>query len=229
MILQRRTLWLSLGIALFLAGCGGGANAPFAPGVPMGSDASNSRGEDASFVIIVPHKERHRGSRFVSPSTKSISIALAKSPSGSVARTIKQNLTPVSKGCVPIAGGTQCTIKTLLKSGEYTALVNTYDAGNQGGNVLSQDQSVPFKVVKKKSNTLSFTLGGVPHTLSVSGASRFVRSTSNGVSLFGPGAGPVTVTAKDADGNTIVGPDSLHYSAAVVSGGGWKVQATPNP
>ena len=229
MILQRRTLWLSLGIALFLAGCGGGANAPFAPGVPMGSDASNARGEDASFVIIVPHKERHRGSHFVSPSTKSISIALAKSPSGSVARTIKQNLTPASKGCVPIAGGTQCTIKTLLKSGEYTALVSTYDAVNQGGNVLSQDQSVPFKVLKKKVNTLSFVLGGVPHVLSVTGATRFVRTTSNGVSLFGPSAGPVTVTAKDADGNTIVGPGSLHYSAAIVSGGGWKVQATPNP
>ena len=229
MILQRRTLWLSLGIALFLAGCGGGANAPFAPGVPMGSDASNARGEDASFVIIVPHKERHRGSHFVSPSTKSISIALAKSPSGSVARTIKQNLTPASKGCVPIAGGTQCTIKTLLKSGEYTALVSTYDAVNQGGNVLSQDQSVPFKVLKKKVNTLSFVLGGVPHVLSVTGATRFVRTTSNGVSLFGPSAGPVTVTAKDADGNTIVGPGSLHYSAAIVSGSGWKVQATPNP
>jgi hypothetical protein len=230
MILQRRPIWLVLSVALFLAGCGGGANSPFAPGVPIGgSDAAGASGDDASFVILVPHKARHRGSRYVSPNTKSISIALQKSPSGKTTRTIKQNLTPASKGCVPVAGGTQCTIDVLLKSGEYTALISTYDAVNQGGNVLSQDQSVPFKILKKKVNTVSFVLGGVPHTLSVSGATRFVRTTSNGVSLFGPNAGPVAVTAKDADGNTIVGPDSLHYSAAVVSGGGWKVQATPNP
>ncbi len=129
MILQRKQSWLALCIAFLFAGCGGGANAPFAPGLPLGSgDASNARGEDAAFVIIVPHKERQRGPQFVSPSTKSISIVLAKSPSGAVTRTIKQNLTPASKGCVPITGGTQCTIKMLLAPGEYTALVSTYDA-----------------------------------------------------------------------------------------------------
>ncbi len=72
-------------------------------------------------------------------------------------------------------------------------------------------------------------LGGVPHTLSIAGATRLIRTTTTGVSIFGVSAAPATITAKDADGNTIVGADSLHYSAAIVSGSGWKVQATPKP
>ena len=155
--LQRRPIWLVLSVALFLADGGSGANSPFALGVPIGgSDAAGARGDDASFVILVPHKARHRGSRYVSPNTKSISMALQKSPSGKTTRTIKQNLTPASKDWVPVA---QCTIDVLLKSGEYTALISTLNDVNQGGNVLSQDQSVPFKILKKKINTVSFVLG----------------------------------------------------------------------
>jgi hypothetical protein len=229
MILQRRASWFALGVALFLGGCGGGANAPFVSGAPAGSRETAARGVKASFAILVPHKRRHRGAHYVSPNTQSISIALTKSPSGKTARTIKQNLTPASSGCVAVAGGTQCTITVLLAAGQYTALVSTYDATDQGGNVLSQDQSVPFKVIAKKANQLAFVLGGVPHSLSIAGTTQFVRTTSGGVSVFGASAGPVTVTATDADGNTIVGPDSLHYSASVVSGSGWSVQATPDP
>jgi hypothetical protein len=232
MILQRRP-WVILAITLaFLAGCGGGgANAPFAPGVPgASSDASDARGSNASFSILIPHKKHHRGSRYVSPDTQSISIVLTKSPGTTPMRTIAKNLTPTSPGCSVVAGiGTRCTFTVLLQSGEFTALVSMYDAIDQGGNVLSQDQSVPFKVKKKQLNQFPFVLGGVPHSLSVAGTSRYVRTTSTGVSLFGASAGAVVLTAKDADGNTIIGPDSLRYSASVVSGSGWSVQATPNP
>jgi hypothetical protein len=230
MTLQRWISWAASAAAIgFLAACGGNA----AGTMPSSGSGGGSQPAKSSlrFTIRVPHAKRGaRGARYISSHTQSMAIAIATSPGGVAVTTIKLNLTPTTGGCAPVVNGTLCTVTASVKPGTYTLLVDTYDALNQGGKVLSEGQTIPTTVTAGEANKISLVLGGVPHTLAIAHGSVAIHGTqASGFKLYGKVAQPLTVTATDADGETIVGTDSLHYSTAVTSGTGWSVQATPNP
>jgi hypothetical protein len=231
MNLQRWAISAAAATAIgFLAGCGGNGASSLVPGSSGGGGAQAAR-TTTQFVIRVPHVKRHaRGSRYVSPSTKSMKIVISTSPGGSIVQTIKQDLTPTTNGCKAVAGGTLCTVSVALKPAAYVALVDTYAATAEGGDVLSEGQSLPVTILPGKANTISLVMGGVPHEVVIShGGDAVHGSQAAGFKLYGTASQPFTVNSRDADGNLIVGDDSLHYTASVVSGSGWSVQATPNP
>ena len=113
------------------------------------------------------------------------------------------NLTPTSRGCVSVEADTQCTVSIELapKKG-YIASVGTYDALNGTGHTLSTAQNVEFSVKTGKKNIVSLTLSGIP--------AQIVTSVVNSTSF--------NVVAKDADGNTIVGPGAPSFTASKTSG-----------
>jgi hypothetical protein len=215
-----------LGLAL-LAGCAGGGALPHTPGsAPLGSKHSAT----ARFIITIPPKPRHRKrSRYISPSTESLRIVMTPTAEGA-AVNVNMNLTPASSNCQVVSGATQCENTVAVVPGTYTAVVDTYDQQNETGNVLSEGQSLSVVIEGGHANVVSFTLGGVPHTLAISSSAVAVHGAqATGFTLYGTTAQTLTVAAKDAKGNTIVGPGSLDYTATVTSGSGWSVQATPNP
>jgi hypothetical protein len=210
-----------------LAGCAGGGALPHPAGsTPLGSKHSAT----ARFVITIPPKPHHRrGARYISPSTESLWIGMTPT-AGGTALNLDMNLTPASSNCHAISNGTQCENTLALAPGTYKAIVDTYDQQSEKGNVLSEGQSLAVVIKAGQANTISLTLGGVPHSLAIASGAVAVHGTqAAGFTLYGKTAQALAVTAKDSKGNTIVGPASLDYTASVTSGSGWKVQATPNP
>jgi hypothetical protein len=232
MTLQPWITWTALGALSLLAACsaGGGTNAVLPGTAGNAPDAQRSQSKTV-FVIKVPKNKKHRrGSRYISGHTQSISIQIRKSPSGTAVLTLTQNLTTASPGCVSSGGVLTCTVAAKLAPGSYTALVDAFDGLNQAPPILSEGQSVPAIAKPGVVNTIPLTLGGIPHTLEISsGAVPIHKVHTNQFKLYGSVAQPIVITARDADGSTIVGPDSLQYTSSVVSGSGWAVQATPNP
>lgn len=184
------------------------------------------------FTIRVPHaarRDRHTP-RYISPSTESIAISIATSPGGATAAKLSANLTPTSGGCSKSKGATVCQKSVALAPGTYTATVSTYDKQNESGNILSEGQSLPIKILTGKSNDISLVLGGVPHSVVVTALAPGIQGVqATGFTLLGSHALPFTITAADADNDTIVGTSSLSYKASITSGSAWKVQAAPAP
>lgn len=212
---------------LLVTGCSGGSLPSAQPG-----NGGSINDLNVHFTIRVPHgsDHSHRAPHFISPSTKSISISIATSPGGTVAVKLNANLTPASNGCTNSKGATVCQNSVSLAPGTYTATVNTYDAQNEMGNILSEGESLPMKIVAGQSNSISLVLGGVPHSVTLTGTALGITgSQGTGFTLLGSRPLPFAIVAKDADNNTIVGNKSLTYTASIQTGTGWLVQATPPP
>ncbi len=167
----------------------------------------------ARFSIRIPRKRVRRG-RFVSPSTKALSITI--DPGSARQITLDANLTPGSPGC---SNGV-CTIVVNPPVGRHLFDVRTYDEplanGVPQGNVLSQTMDVPFVVRRGKDNRIGVVLEGVPVSLVVS-ADPGEDVSGDQVAGFvwygafsadGSRAYPRTFTVAplDADGNLIAGP-----------------------
>jgi hypothetical protein len=154
---------------------------------------------DLAIRIRIPRKHRH--AHYISPATNGITLAF----SGTATFTKTLGLTPSSPGCAPSGGGTACTIHVALASGRYAVTVTTYDLAPASGaipnnaKVLSTAVNVPLTVVTGKNNQFNVTLEGVVASLTVSGLPGGAVGTPFSAQSF-------TVTAKDADGNTIAGP-----------------------
>lgn len=211
-----------------VAACAGGATLPrTAPG----GGSSGAGAAKVSIVISIPHRSplgsrARRAPRFVSPSTKSLSIAFTPNGSG-VATSASFNVTSASNGCSTAAGKTTCTESVSVAPGNYTATVNTYDGDDESGKLLSHGQNLPAKIEAGQANTIALVIGGVPHALSLSGSGSVHGSSASGFTVYGSGAVSLIVTAKDADGNTIVGAGTP-YAGTFTSGSGWAI-ATPKP
>ncbi len=219
-----RARLLTTALAAILTSC-----SVAAPGglLPAPTATTNTeRAATVRFAIAIPRRRAHRRRPgFVSPSTQSMSIAIAPAAGGPPVVTGKLNLAPTSNGCATSSGSTVCRFTLALAPGAYLAAVATYDALNEGGSVLSLGESLPVHVVAGAANAVGLTLGGVPHTLTISpGAATVTAAQAGGFDFSGSGA--LLVTATDADGNAIVGPGTP-YTAAVVAGSGWTVQSKP--
>lgn len=90
--------------------------------------------------------------------------------------------------------------------------VAAYDGANESGNEVSAVVDLAHRIVTGKSNDVALTLGGIPASLTVAlvGSSPFVTgSVAAGLQFGGVGSGAtqqLQLTAKDADGYTIVNP-----------------------
>ncbi|MBV8489497.1 MAG: hypothetical protein JO199_03130 [Candidatus Eremiobacteraeota bacterium] len=211
-----RALVVAVSIAVLTA-CGQSAVPALGPLARVG-DAARPHAMHGKLVvrIRVPHADRR--ARFVSPSTKALTIRWTGPSSGNVVA----GLTPSSPQCQTSGTVTVCTVGVALPTCPtvancYTASLSTYDAVacTSGGctippsaKQLSALAGVTFPVTST-TTSLSFTLQGIPASVAVAPAigSAITGSQAAGFELSHCAAPQaMTVTGIDADGNTIVGP-----------------------
>jgi outer membrane protein assembly factor BamB len=203
------------------AGCGGGQGGTALPGQPTSAPHSGSSSANVTFTITVPAKSTSSAARrpaYVSPSTQSISLAIYASGSSTPVFNQTANVTSGSPGCTTSASGTVCSVAIYLAPGQYTADVTAYDGTNGSGSVLSQGQQEGFTAPSQGTTVIALTLYGVPASLKVTPSSTAVQgSVAGGFIINAAGLGGsqlFTITALDADGNTIVGPGAPTFSIA---------------
>jgi hypothetical protein len=191
-----------LALLLFLSGCAGSPTASVPGSIPASAPALRSAERArVRFTIKVPAERRHRGARYISPATQSITLALSRSGKIAVSKVI--NLTPNSPGCSVSLQSTICTVEFGMPSGSgYIAAITAYDAPKGTGKVLSTGQSLALNVKQGKLNSIPLTLNGVP-------ASILVKQADSSTIL---------VTALDGDGNFIIGPGAPAFTASRTAG-----------
>lgn len=217
------------GAVLSLAACSA------APGVSVLPAAGPSREGAAAlrlaarattattFGIAVPLPQRGRHARFVSPSTRSLHLRIVPARGGAPVVDRTMNLTAHAPGCVREPSNIVCSIVVKLLRQAYVATIDTYDALDGRGHVLSLAQNVPFRIAEN-TRGIGFTLSGVPHALAVGPASyAYSGDQQTGFTLNGGWTQPLGVSPVDADGNAIIGAGSPSYKARVKSGSGWTV------
>jgi hypothetical protein len=187
--------------ALALSSCGGGGGGggslPTAP-VVQPTQAPPTALASAKIVVTVPPK--NPGTKYVSPSTQSMTIGLV---SGSTTTPLLEvDLTLASPGCAGVAGGgIVCTVLVSAPFGPVTFSVSAYDQTGGKGHVLSTG-NIAATLVAGTPTTVPLVLGGVAVAATVVlGASSFPVGQ--------PGSVNVTVDAYDAGGNVIIGPGAF--------------------
>jgi virginiamycin B lyase len=168
--------------ALLIAGCSGGGGSALTPaartGAPSGPQAASAK------VTFTMHwasaaQSAARNPRYVPATARSISVT-------------------VNGGTPQYLNAPASTLVIDAPVGTDTFAFTTYDEQNGQGNVLSR-ASVTQQIVLAAANTVSAVLNGVIAALAI--------SLSNPAPNAGvPATVNVNVAAKDADGNTIVGP-----------------------
>jgi len=170
-------------VAVLAAGCsGGGGGKSVTP--PTGSQPSNAMAS----VTFTMHwgtgtSMVRRGPSYVPATARSVSVT-------------------VNGGTPQYLNAPASTIVIDAQVGTDTFAFATYDDQNGQGNVLSR-ASVTKNIVLGGANTVSAVLNGVVVSLAISLTN---PSPNAGVPCCTSPANTVIVAAKDADGNTIVGP-----------------------
>jgi virginiamycin B lyase len=170
-------------IAVLVAGCSGGGGTSTAPSVPSAPQAPQVPQGTAQVTFTMkwtgPTQSAARSPRYVPPTARSVSVS-------------------VNGGTPQYLNAPASTITIDAPIGVDTFVFQTYDEQNGQGNVLSR-ASVTQQIVSGAANTVTATLNGVVASVTVSLSN---PSPNAGV----PATVNVNVAAKDADGNTIVGP-----------------------
>jgi streptogramin lyase len=180
---------------LLIAGCSGGGRSALTPAVttapPSGPQAASAK------VTFTMHwasaaQSAARNPRYVPATARSISVT-------------------VNGGVPQYLNAPASTLVIDAPVGTDTFAFATYDEQNGQGNVLSR-ASVTQQITLAAANTISAVLNGVVTTLAI--------SLSNPAPNAGaPATVNVNVAAKDADGNTIVGPGDystpIHLAATI--------------
>jgi hypothetical protein len=189
-------------LALTAAGCAGGGNQTLVPAQTAGADALAARAArpHVRFTIVVRKARRDKQHpHFISPSTKSATITVG------TAAPVTVNLTPSSKGCT--TGPLTCTVSVPAPAGSDTFTVTLFDALNGTGKELSTG-SVTATVAKGKSTDVGVTLNGIVASLQLALGS---PTPIKGVAA----TTPLSVTALDADGNTILTPGNYENAITI--------------
>jgi hypothetical protein len=214
-----------------VAACSGGGSVPSAPAAAGAAAASSperlkQRKGRARIRIRIPHRKKHgRHERYVSPSTKSISIGI----NGGTA--VVANLTPASPNCSPNPTFTQCTLSVSAPFGSVDFSFATFDGLNGHGNKLSAND-VTFQVVNGSTTPLNVTLGGIASSIAfvpTTTVPQITGSQTAGYNLYGKFAQSFTVVPVDADGNTIIGPGTPAVTMTAPPSGQDLGVATPAP
>jgi len=185
--------------ALALAACGGGGGSTAAlPPVSSsnGSTPSSAAAVPVAISVAIPSATISAGARralYVSPGTKSA--------------TVTYNGAAQTTNCT-----TSCSLTVNVTPGSVTFAIALYDAQNGTGHVLSSGQTTTT-VAAGQNNVLNVSFGGVVASLAIALGAPSVTSGA-------PASIPLTVTAKDAAGYTIVGTESYASPIAIATNGG---------
>ncbi|GAC1388985.1 MAG: hypothetical protein NVSMB31_04130 [Vulcanimicrobiaceae bacterium] len=188
--------------ALILSGCGGGGGSavPGGPGIPSKQAAS------AVFQISIPLAQAQTGSKlpqYVSPNTQSVSISLVSVNGSSVGGSpTVANLSATAPGCTQSGGVLSCAVPVPAQVGSDVYSVSMFAGLNASGATLSAGQTTAT-IVAGILNPVPVTLNGVVNTIAVTLANA-TPTTGTAQDI------PVTVTAKDPTGATIVGPGNYN-------------------
>ena len=204
---QRQSLATSTRIAMSalalsaLCACGGG-HASTLPAIgSQNRNVGTTPAQSVAFRVAIPHtitsSSHGRQVRYVSAATKSITIGEQPATGGTAVSTTSNCSTSVCTG----------TLFAPLGMGTFT--IGLYDGLNGAGNLLSKGAKtqtiVPFV------NTI------VAVTFDPVVASLVVNVEPTALELGAPSVTFVQVIAKDAVGNTIVGPGSLTSPISITS------------
>lgn len=216
-------------VAALLAACGGGGGGTPSslPAAPTGSGAP----ANAQFTITIPPKAAQsvpRNPKYISASTESVVITLVSVNGNPYASTttapasLATNLTPSSPNCAPSGGNLVCTAAATAVAGSDLYSIATYDATQTStspttpaGNLLSQG-STTLTVTTGQTASTTLALNGVAASLAIAFTTNAHVSGSQGAGYAIVGNQPrtFTVTAMDADGNTIIGPGAPTYTVS---------------
>jgi hypothetical protein len=192
----------------FSACAGGGATSG---AQPLQATGSSAQGRTTISILIPPaasgaSASAARRPQFVSPSTNGASIVAYTSPRSAHPTPLATAIVDLSAGssaCTTTSGGARaCTASVGLLGGTDDFTFTTYDrapvAGSfAGANVLGSATLRATVIASGVANTVNVALGGVVATIVLGPAPLFVDQTA-------PSSTPLTVTALDADGNTIL-------------------------
>jgi hypothetical protein len=189
-----------------LAGCGGGSSAPASPPA-QGSIAPQGSMATSQFLIAVPARATSssaaaRTPSFVSSATQSVTITLT-TVGGNPVTPVSVTANVNAASCAPAS---PCTIEgppsPSTQNAQFT--ITTFDQQNGAGNQLDTN-TASITPVTGQANTVAVTLKGIPKSILVTGVP----------AAFNAGVGSqtatLTVTVKDAAGQTITGT----YASAV--------------
>jgi virginiamycin B lyase len=204
-----------LAVAALLGGCSKTSIPSASPALSAGSDAraaapaSTARGGKKAKVemrIKVPRAPKHargkaRRPYFVAASTLGVKIVVyAHGAHTTPLATAAVGLS--SANCNPVTGGRTCIIPVAAPIGNSDFEVTTYDAPPTGGSFSSANQlgvgSATLDVKVDTNNSINITLGGVV-------AKGVVALTTASIPAIDTASQTVTISAQDADSNTIIG------------------------
>lgn len=193
-------IYLLMASAAAFVGCSGGGQSALS--LVGGASPPETQGAArVTFTLSIPQNapaSAQRAPKYISSGTQSIGIAVAASGASPGAPTIA-NLTPGSPNCSTSGTSLDCAVTMLAPPGNDTFAVTLYSGTNGGGSALST-ATVQGTVTAYQVNTIPITLEGVVANVTI--------SVTNGNDAVPGGYAttlPVTVTAKDASGEVIVG------------------------
>lgn len=204
---QRQSLATSTRIAMStlalsaLCACGGG-HASTLPAIgSQNRNVGTTPAQSVAFRVAIPHtitsSSHGRQVRYVSAATKSITISEQPATGGTAVSTTSNCSTSVCTG----------TLFAPLGMGTFT--IGLYDGLNGAGNLLSKGAKTQT-IVPNVNNIVAVTFDPVV-------ASLVVNVEPTALELGAPSVTFVQVIAKDAAGNTIVGPGSLTSPISITS------------
>lgn len=179
-----------------LSGCGGGGGGS---AIPSGATIPGKTAASAVFQITVPAKTP----QYVSPNTQSVSITLV-SVNGApyTGSAVIANISATAPGCSSSGGTISCSIPVPAQPGSDVYSVSMFAGTNATGATLSAGQTTAT-ITAGVLNTIPVTMNGTIDSITVSlGTASPVQGTAADF--------PVTITAKDASGATIVGPGNYN-------------------
>ena len=201
-------------VALALAGCSGGGRSVIPPATGGTGTAVLTPAADALKVTIrIPATGASAAARkpaYVSPSTNGIAItvypALATPPPSP---TAVADVSASSPNCTNNPDGSRtCQISVQAPIGNDFFIVTTYDQVPAGGvpqGAQLSTATLQYQVRAGQVNTLPLTLNGIIATVVLGPTGYLVPASPQTLSL--------SVNAKDADGNIIIGPGN--YSSPI--------------
>ena len=207
-----------------LAACGGGGGGTSS--LPAPSNGTPG-GTSAMFTITIPQKTAQTA-KYVSASTQSVIITLTTvngnpyTGTGTAPASVASNLNSGSPNCAPSGGNLVCTAAATAVAGADAYSITMYDATQSStsptspaGNVLSTGTTT-LTITAGQTNTGSLTLNATVASLAIAfSANAHVSGTqAAGFSIVGNQPRAFTVSALDADGNTIVGPGAPTFTVS---------------
>jgi sugar lactone lactonase YvrE len=222
-------------LAAMLAGCGGGG------GASRIAAPASSAVTTASIVIKIPaaatsSSAAARHVQYVSATSRSatLSVLPAQGCVGCFPATqVGVALAGQGSPCVTTPQGRTCTLALNVGPGTYVGSIVLYNGfvdaqGNATGSPISEKSLFPIDVVLGQTNSTAIVLDGVPVSLTTAvttSSTLFVGSkvvSGQPMTVYrllgGGSSGQFTITAKDADGNVLVGAGAPTFSANATGG-----------